>query len=70
MAAHILSWIKNDSIGGRVYTPTDVNEREVCTHGHLSLTQQVKPGNSSGAPGFHLKGQVFRNVFRNEIQTY
>jgi len=24
MAAHILSWMKKDGVGGRVYSPTDV----------------------------------------------
>jgi len=32
MAAHIRSWMNNDGVGGRVYSPTDVAtyEREVC----------------------------------------
>jgi len=51
--------MKNDSFGGRVYSPTDVTsyQREVCTRYTSALTpQQAKPGNGSGAPEFHHKG--------------
>jgi len=52
--------MKNDGVGGGVYSPTDVtsHEREVCAR-YVSvqvsslLTQQAKPGN--GVPGLHLK---------------
>jgi len=56
MAAHILSWMKNDGMGGRVYSPTDVTSYEcevgtrrytsaLCSPSWLSLgTAQVRRG--------------------------
>jgi len=48
----------NDGVSGRVCLPTGVisYECEVWIKVGSLLTQQAKPGNGSGAPGFHHKG--------------